>query len=87
MPKLFTIKTGVRKLAFGSQFILFQGNLAAMDLRSAEYQAFKLKYFTKMRQWLHTIYAATIFTSHTVCDATCNKIMLWVQSSMKWALV
>jgi hypothetical protein len=75
MPKLFTTKTGVRKLAFGSQFILFQSNLAAMDLRSAEYQAFKLKYFAKLSQWLHTIYAATTFTSHTVCDSTCKKIM------------
>ena len=34
-----------------------------MDLKSAEHQAFKLKYFTKLSQWLHTIYAATIFTT------------------------
>lgn len=33
MLKLFTTKTGVRKLTFGSKFILWS-NLAAMDLRS-----------------------------------------------------
>jgi hypothetical protein len=63
MPELFTTKTGVRKLAFGSQFILLWSNLEAMDLRSAKHQAFKSKYIRELSQWLHTIYATTNFTT------------------------